>query len=73
MVVLVILGRTMVQYDLREQLQVVYGRKPPPLILFSQGETKVEAVEFKLVDRDEALRRLKHHLLKAQQQMKKIC
>jgi len=31
----------------------------------------VEAVEHELVDRDEALRQLKHHLLLAQQQMKK--
>jgi len=31
----------------------------------------VEAVAHELVDRDEALRQLKHHLLLAQQQMKK--
>ena len=31
----------------------------------------MEAVAVELVDRDEALRQLKHHLLQAQQQMKK--
>jgi hypothetical protein len=51
--------------------EVVYGRKPPPLIRFSQGETRVEAVAAELVDRDEALRQLKHHLLRPQQEMKK--
>ncbi|KAI5436155.1 hypothetical protein KIW84_022565 [Lathyrus oleraceus] len=35
------------------------------------GETRVEAVAADLVDRDEALRQLKHNLLRAQQQMKK--
>ena len=51
--------------------EVVYGRKPPTIIRFTQGETRVEAVAAELVDRDEALRQLKHHLLRAQQQMKK--
>ncbi|KAI5442459.1 hypothetical protein KIW84_011505 [Lathyrus oleraceus] len=51
--------------------EVVYGRKPPHLIRFSQGETRVEAVATNLVERDEALRQLKHNLLRAQQQMKK--
>ncbi|KAI5423285.1 hypothetical protein KIW84_046321 [Lathyrus oleraceus] len=51
--------------------EVVYGRKPPPLIRFSQGETRVEAVASDLVDQGEALRKLKHNLLRAQQQMKK--
>jgi len=45
--------------------ETVYGRnrKPPPLLRFLQGETRVEAV-------DEALRQLKQHLLKAQESMK---
>ncbi|KAJ9564989.1 hypothetical protein OSB04_000955 [Centaurea solstitialis] len=51
--------------------QVVYGRKPPMLVRYTQGETRVEQVEADLVDRDEALVQLKHHLLRAQQQMKK--
>lgn len=33
------------------------------------GETKVEAVARELMDRDEALRQLKFHLTRAQQQM----
>ncbi|KAE9602910.1 putative nucleotidyltransferase, Ribonuclease H [Lupinus albus] len=52
--------------------EVVYGRTPPPLVRFTQGETRVEAVATELVDRDEALRQLKYHLLRAQQQMKKF-
>lgn len=51
--------------------EVVYGRAPPPLVRFIEGETYVEAVAAKLVDLDEALRQLKYHLLRAQQQMKK--
>ena len=47
--------------------EVVYGRKTPTIIRFTQGETRVEAVAVELVDRDEALRQLKHHLLRAQQ------
>ncbi|KAI5444775.1 hypothetical protein KIW84_013160 [Lathyrus oleraceus] len=35
------------------------------------GETKVEAVAAELVDRDEALRQLKYHLTRAQEQMKR--
>ncbi|XP_019435934.1 PREDICTED: uncharacterized protein LOC109342399 [Lupinus angustifolius] len=51
--------------------EVVYGRTPPPLVHFTQGETGVETVAVDLVDRDEALRQLKYHLVQAQQQMKK--
>src|ERR1044072_943459 len=47
--------------------EVVYGRKQPPLLQFSQGETRVEVVAKELIDRDEALCHLKHHLLHAQQ------
>jgi hypothetical protein len=35
-----------------------------------QGETRVEAVQKELIDRDEALRQLKAHLLRAQGRMK---
>ncbi|WVZ23343.1 hypothetical protein V8G54_001887 [Vigna mungo] len=51
--------------------EIVYGRTPPSLVRFTQGETCVEAVAADLVDRDEAIRQLKYHLLRAQQQMKK--
>lgn len=46
--------------------EVVYGRAPPTLLRFTIGETKVEAVARELQDRDEALRQLKAHLLRAQ-------
>lgn len=51
--------------------EAVYGRKPPTVVRFLQGETKVEAVAAELVDRDEALRQLKYHLTRAQEQMKR--
>ncbi|MCH87507.1 hypothetical protein A2U01_0008378, partial [Trifolium medium] len=44
--------------------EIVYGRLPPQLMRWSQGETRVEAVQRELIDRDEALRQLKHQLLK---------
>jgi hypothetical protein len=50
--------------------ETVYGRKPPTVVRFLQGETKVEAVATELMDRDEALRQLKYHLIRAQEQMK---
>ncbi|MCH86314.1 hypothetical protein A2U01_0007169, partial [Trifolium medium] len=50
--------------------EVVYGRLPPALTRWLQGETKVEAVQRDLVDRDEALRQLKTQLVKAQEKMK---
>ncbi|MCI26772.1 Ty-3/Gypsy retrotransposon polyprotein, partial [Trifolium medium] len=36
--------------------EVVYGRQPPLLTRWLQGETRVEAVQRDLLDRDEALR-----------------
>lgn len=50
--------------------EVVYGRRPPVLVHFLEGETRVEAVAQELRDRDEALRQLKANLLKAQEYMK---
>ncbi|XP_050915888.1 uncharacterized protein LOC127130982 [Lathyrus oleraceus] len=47
--------------------EAVYGRKPPTVVRFLQGETKVEAMAAELVDRDEALRQLKYHLTRAQE------
>ncbi|KAL6496520.1 hypothetical protein OROGR_029778 [Orobanche gracilis] len=50
--------------------QIVYGRPVPTLLRFTIGETKVEAIARELLDRDEALRQLKAHLLRAQGYMK---
>lgn len=50
--------------------EIVYGRPPPKLTRWLQGETRVEAVQRELIDRDEALRQLKNQLLKAQERMK---
>lgn len=47
--------------------QVVYGRPPPTITRFMEGETKVEAVARELQERDEALAQLKYHLSKAQE------
>jgi hypothetical protein len=55
----------------KSPFEVVYGRQPPKLIKFLSNETKVAAVALELHERDEALKQLKAHLLKAQQQMKK--
>lgn len=50
--------------------EVVYGRQPPTLLHYTEGETRVEAVARELKDRDEALRQLKYNLKLAQDQMK---
>jgi hypothetical protein len=50
--------------------EVVYGRPPPVLTRWVQGETRVEAVQRELLDRDEALRQLREQLLRAQSRMK---
>nr|KYP53509.1 Transposon Ty3-I Gag-Pol polyprotein [Cajanus cajan] len=50
--------------------EIVYGRKAPSVTRFLRNETKVEAVAQEFIDRDEALRQLKHNLLRAQQHMK---
>ncbi|XP_073223393.1 uncharacterized protein [Cicer arietinum] len=50
--------------------EVVYGMRPPVLVHFLEGETKVKIVARKLRDKDEALRQLKANLLKAQEYMK---
>ena len=48
----------------------VYGRKPPNVAQYILGEVKLEVVAQELRDRDEALRQLKLHLTKAQEQVK---
>jgi hypothetical protein len=50
--------------------EIVYGRPPPLITRWLQGETRVEAVQRDLADRDEALRQLKSQLLRAQERMK---
>lgn len=50
--------------------EVVYGRKPPVITRWLQGETRVEAVQRELCDRDEALKQLRAHLQRAQERMK---
>lgn len=49
--------------------EVVYGRQPPNILRFLSNETKVAAVALELSERDEALKQLKTHLQKAQEQM----
>jgi hypothetical protein len=46
--------------------EIVYGRPPPVMTRWIQGETRVEVVQRDLMDRDEALRQL----LRAQERMK---
>ena len=41
--------------------EVVYGRPPPTIIHYQRGETMVESTAPTLVNRDEALRQLKHN------------
>ncbi|KAD5961580.1 hypothetical protein E3N88_13053 [Mikania micrantha] len=50
--------------------EVVYGRKPPTVFHYGQGEIKVETVAKELQDRDLALQVLKHNLADAQSAMK---
>lgn len=50
--------------------EVVYGRLPPWLTRWVQGETRVASVQQDLMDRDEALKQLKIQLVKAQERMK---
>jgi hypothetical protein len=54
----------------RTPFEIVYGRPPPLITRWLQGETRVEAVQRDLADRDEALRQLKSQLLRAQERMK---
>ncbi|MCH97248.1 hypothetical protein A2U01_0018241 [Trifolium medium] len=49
--------------------EVVYGRQAPSIVRFLSNETKVAAVALELSERDEALKQLKLHLQKAQEQM----
>ncbi|GAU12466.1 hypothetical protein TSUD_229990, partial [Trifolium subterraneum] len=51
--------------------EIVYGRSPPKLTRWLQGEVRMEAVQRDLIDRDEALRQLRHQLLRSQERMKR--
>ncbi|MCI23813.1 RNA-directed DNA polymerase (Reverse transcriptase), partial [Trifolium medium] len=50
--------------------EIVYGRSPPVMIRWLQGETRVEAVQRDLMERDEAIRQLRSQLQRAQDRMK---
>ncbi|PNY17867.1 hypothetical protein L195_g014621, partial [Trifolium pratense] len=52
--------------------EVVYGRAPPVITRWVHGETRVDAVQKELVDRDEALRQLRQQLHRAQDRMKQL-
>ncbi|KAD2805797.1 hypothetical protein E3N88_39174 [Mikania micrantha] len=50
--------------------EMVYGRRPPTVFQYSQGEIRVEAVARDLKERDMILKTLKQHLANAQSAMK---
>lgn len=52
--------------------EIVYWRPPQSIAKFVIGETLVEAVAQDLMTRDEALKQLKMHLQRAQEQMTKF-
>ena len=49
---------------------MVYGREHPKIIPCIPGEVRVESAQRELIDRDEALRQLKTHLVRVQDRMK---
>jgi len=50
--------------------EVVYGRAPPPIVPYEQGQSRVPAVDRQLKDRDTFLAEIKERLLHAQDLMK---
>ncbi|KAA0033067.1 transposon Tf2-1 polyprotein isoform X1 [Cucumis melo var. makuwa] len=50
--------------------QVFYGRKPPPLLSYGEGDTSNSTLDEQLRERDIVLAALREHLILAQQQMK---
>ncbi|GAU27744.1 hypothetical protein TSUD_215550 [Trifolium subterraneum] len=52
--------------------EIVYGRPPPVITRWLQGETRVEAVQKELLDKDEALRQLRAQLQRAQDRLKQM-
>lgn len=51
--------------------ETIYGRKPPLVVRYMQGKTKMTVMFEELPDMDEALRQLKHHLIRAWEEMEK--
>ena len=49
---------------------MVYGRKPPSLLSYGDGDTSNSTLDEQLRERDIVLAALREHLLLAQQQMK---
>ncbi|MCI03412.1 hypothetical protein A2U01_0024451, partial [Trifolium medium] len=49
--------------------QVLFGRKPPSISLYTRGSTTIPTLDEALLDRDELLRTLKSNLLAAQNRM----
>jgi hypothetical protein len=56
----------------RTPYEIVYGRVPPTITRWVQGETRVAAVQKELLDRDEALKQLREQLMRAQYRMKQL-
>jgi hypothetical protein len=54
----------------KSPFEIVYGRAPPKLTRWVQGEVRVGAVQQDLLERDEALRQLRNQLQRAQEKMK---
>jgi hypothetical protein len=50
--------------------KVVYGRDPPALHAYEQGEARLPAVEQQLLERDEFIAEIRHRLEQAQQYAK---
>ncbi|TYK29737.1 Transposon Ty3-G Gag-Pol polyprotein [Cucumis melo var. makuwa] len=50
--------------------QVLYGRKPPPLLFYGEGSTSNSTLDEQLRERNDVLAALRKHLILAQQQMK---
>ncbi|KAD3069344.1 hypothetical protein E3N88_37224 [Mikania micrantha] len=65
-----VVNRCLEAYLRLSPFEIVYGRRPPTIFHYGQGEIRVEAVAQELKDRDAALQLLKHHLARAQSLMK---
>lgn len=59
-------------YHISTPFEAVYDRKSPTVVKYIPGEVKVELVAHELQDTDEALRQLKLHLTRAQEQIKQM-
>ena len=52
--------------------EVIYGRKPPPLLSYVPSTAKVAVVEEELLDRDKIVMEVINHILKAQNRIKQF-